>query len=65
MCQWVTCEISWTPAVMLAPIPTLFETATLLNLKTHSARLMTPIDLERKDALLLRDSALSVVTTLG
>jgi hypothetical protein len=33
-------------------------------LKTHSARLMTSIDLERKDTLLLRDTALSVVTTL-
>jgi hypothetical protein len=65
MCQLVTCEISGQPAGLLAPIPTPFETATLLNLKTHSARLMTRIDLERKDALLLRDSALSVVTTLG
>jgi len=50
MCRlFVTCEISWTPGVQLAPIPTLFETATLLSLKTHSAKLMTSIDLERKD----------------
>jgi len=50
MCRLlVTYEISWTPGVQLAPIPTLFETATILSLKTHSAKLMTSIDLERKD----------------
>jgi len=66
MCRLlVTYEISWTPGVQLAPIPTLFETATLLSLKTLSAKLMTSIDLERKDKWLLRDTALSVVTTLN
>ena len=50
MCRLlVTCEIFWTPGVQLAPIPTLFETDAVLSLKTHSAKLMTSIDLERKD----------------
>jgi hypothetical protein len=50
MCRLlVTCEISWTPGVQLAPVHTLFETATLLSLKTHSAKLMTSVDLESKD----------------
>jgi len=49
MCRLlVMYEISWTPGVQLAPVPTLFETAILISLKTHSAKLMMSIDLERK-----------------
>jgi hypothetical protein len=66
MCRLlVTCEISWTPGVQLAPFPILFETATLLSWGTHSARLITSIDLARKDTFVLRDSGLSVVTTVN
>lgn len=66
MCRLlVTCKNSWTSGVQLAPVLSLFESSTLLSTGWHSARLITSIDLERKDPLLHADSDVSVDTILA